>query len=204
MFFEGNDLEDVLNYRQVISHPPSAWRAFLQRSFTRNAIKELEFIYSHPAKTPGSERCGIIQTPEHKDVRVYFHYSPKHFTPANLDALDETARTIAVAYQLCASQGARLLFVFVPEKFRVFHDFCRFPEGSKCRNWVPNDLPERLRGLVDSAAPQVGFLDLTPELEKAVKAGALPYYPDDEHWAPEGHRIAAAAINDYLLAAQWQ
>jgi len=25
-----------------------------------------------------------------------------------------------------------------------------------------------------------------------------PYYPDDDHWSPEGHQIAAEAINDYL------
>jgi hypothetical protein len=201
MFFEGNDLEDVIAFREAVLHPPNAWRAFVKRSCTRNAVKGVEWFLFRPVKARGVEHSGIVKTADRKDVRVYFLYSPKPFTGDNLGALDETARTIAVAYQLCSFQGARLLFVFVPEKFRVFHDFCRFPEESKCRTWVPNDLPERLRRLVGSAAPQVGFLDLTPELAKAVKMGALPYYPDDEHWSPEGHRIAATAINAYLVSA---
>ena len=41
-------------------------------------------------------------------------------------------------------------------------------------------------------------MDLTPDLLNATKAGVLPYYPDDIHWSPDGHRIAATAINGYL------
>jgi hypothetical protein len=44
----------------------------------------------------------------------------------------------------------------------------------------------------------IGYLDLTPDLADGVKRGVLPYYPDDEHWTPEGHKIAAEAIHKYL------
>jgi hypothetical protein len=35
-----------------------------------------------------------------------------------------------------------------------------------------------------------------------VKGGTLPYYADDEHWSPEGHKVAAETINDYLISTQ--
>jgi hypothetical protein len=45
---------------------------------------------------------------------------------------------------------------------------------------------------------------LTPSLLAAAKRGLLPYCIDDDHWSPEGHRIDAEAINDYLLSTQSQ
>jgi len=59
-------------------------------------------------------------------------------------------------------------------------------------------MSERLENAAASISPDIGYLDLTPRLVDAVKKGTLPYYPDDEHWSPEGHRIAADAVNEYL------
>jgi hypothetical protein len=87
-------------------------------------------------------------------------------------------------------------------KFRVFHSFCRFPQESKCRDRVVSDLPERLQKAVGSISSEIGYLDLTPALMDAVKGGTLPCYPDDEHWSPEGHKVAAETINDYLISTQ--
>jgi len=136
-----------------------------------------------------------------KSRTIYFIYRSGPFTKDDLSALDETALTLATAQQLCAAQGARLVFVFVPEKFRVFHTFCQFPQKSECRNWVLNDMPERLRGAIASVSSEIGYLDLTPNLVDSVKKEVLPYYADDEHWSPEGHQIAAEAINHYLSGA---
>jgi hypothetical protein len=63
---------------------------------------------------------------------------------------------------------------------------------------VGNDLPDRLREIVQSISADARFLDLTPDLEDAVKRGVMPYYRDDSHWSEEGHRVAAEAINRYL------
>jgi len=46
----------------------------------------------------------------------------------------------------------------------------------------------------------MGYFDLTPALVDAAKRGELTYYPDDVHWSPEGQKVAAEAINSYLLS----
>jgi hypothetical protein len=136
------------------------------------------------------------------NVSMYFLSRAGPLTAKDLSAIDETAHILAEANKLSREQGARLVFVFAPDKFRVFHEFCSFPEASECRNWAVNDLPERLRKAVASIAPDIGYVDLTPNLVDAVKRGEVPYYPDDAHWSPEGHKIAADAINNYFLSMQ--
>lgn len=198
MFFEGNDLQDVIGYHRAHEHPPDFLHAFWARSFTRSACLAVKAFSTPSANPPGAKRAGLCQAPDGK-ATTYFGYRSKPLSREELGALDETARTLATAYQLCAAQGIRLIFVFVPTKFRVLHSLCQFAEGSECRNWVPNDMPERLQSALQSLAPMVGYLDLTPSLVQAAKTEAFPYYRDDEHWTPEGHKIAAAAIRDYLL-----
>lgn len=203
MFFEGNDLGDVISYRRAMRNPQSPASSFWARSFTRNALKEVKRFFVASVKIQGVKRAGVFEALNGQKVTVYFMYgSSRPLSADDLSALDDTARTIATAQTLSAAQNARLIFVFVPTKFRVFRGFCRFPQESECRNWVLNDLPERLRQAVASISPEVGYLDLTSSLVDAVKNGQLPYYPDDEHWTAEGHKVAAEAINKYLLSTQ--
>ena len=42
-------------------------------------------------------------------------------------------------------------------------------------------------------------LDLTPFFRQAIAAGARPYPRIGAHFAPEGHRLAARSIYDYLV-----
>ena len=42
MFFEGNDLSDAADYRELQQHPPGFWNFFVQRSFTRFAIRRVK------------------------------------------------------------------------------------------------------------------------------------------------------------------
>jgi hypothetical protein len=203
MFYEGNDLSDVLRYRGLIvarhePHGRSFWSEFLARSFTTNALAQLKTQFKHAFKPAGVTRSAAFRASDGKKVTLYFAYASPPLSEQDLSALDETASTIAVAHKLCAAQGTRLIFVFVPTKFRVFRDYCEFPQRSECRNWTVNDLPERLKKAVASISPDIGFLDLTPRLAEDVRNGALPYYLDDDHWSPEGNRIAAEAINNYL------
>ena len=202
MFFEGNDLGDVTGYQQAMRKKPNLWRAFVARSFTRSALYEIRYLISPPAKRSGTRRSAVLQIPNGQQAPVYFIYPSKPLAKEDLTALDDTANTLANAYRLLAAHGTRLVFVFVPSKFRVFHQFCRFPPESECRDWAPNDMSERLENAIAAISPDIGFLDLTPRLVDAVKRRILPYYPDDEHWSPEGHRIAAEAVNEYLLDAR--
>lgn len=194
MFSESTDLKDVIHYDRAINQPDDFLHAFWSRSFTRMAYLRL-FHYS---KHTGIERVGYLQTSRAGATPVYFPYAFQALEKADFRAVARTAQIVAGAQKLCAAQNARLIFVFVPDKFRVLHQFCRFPTASECARWPMNDLSERLETVLRSTSPAIGYLDLTPHLVSAASLGLLPYYSDDEHWSPEGHRIAAQAIAAYL------
>ncbi len=173
MFFEGNDLTDVIGYRQVIAHAPTFWHFFVQRSFSRFAYRAVKRLVT-ARKIPGSKRSGVLQMAKGEGRRIYFS-SPIHpLNASELDALGETTRIIANANELAARQGAHFLFVFVPEKFRVYGPFCQFPSGSECSRWVLSDLTERMRQSVASISPEVGYLDLTPVFQRAAQKERSP------------------------------
>ena len=200
LFSEGTDLMDVSFYDNWRRNPPGFWATSVERSFTFNALKLIKHVVV-PAR-PGVERAGVIQTPDGGTYRMYFGFKSHALSKEELDALDQTAQMIGQVRSLCAAQGARLIFVYVPEKFRVFRPFSQFPKESECRNWVLSDLPDRMRGALHSIAPDIEYLDLTPSLMEGVKKGAVPYFPDDSHWSADGHRIAAETIDQYLNAAR--
>ena len=139
-----------------------------------------------------------MRTADGNKLSLYFLYSSPPFSNEDLQALEETTRTIATASKLCDAQGTRLVFVFIPTKFRVYRSFCQFPRESECSTWVLNDLPERLKKAVEAISPRAEYLDLTPNLVNAVGKGITLYYSDDDHWTPAGQEIAAEAANNYL------
>jgi hypothetical protein len=201
MFYEGNDLKDVIHYRKVTTgthKPPGYWTKFRERSFTSNALAQIYFRVRPALRPSGIKHSGVMQTSDGQKLTVYFLYSSSTFSNDDLGALDDTTRTIATASKLCEAEGVRLIFVFIPTKFRVYHSFCQFPRESDCSEWVLNDLPERLKKAVEAISPQIGYLDLTPNLVDAAGKGTAPYYLDDDHWTPEGQDIAAEATNNYL------
>lgn len=201
MFYEGNDLKDVIHYRNVTTgthKPPSYWTKFWERSFTSNALAQIHYRLRPALRPSGIKHSGVMQTSDGNKLTVYFLYSSPPFSSEDLRALDDTTRTIATASKLCEDQGVRLIFVFIPTKFRVYHRFCQFSQESECRNWVLNDLPDRLKQAVKAISPHIGYLDLTPNLVDAVARGVVPYHADDDHWTPEGQEMAAEATNNYL------
>ena len=200
MFSEESDLGDVTSYRRAMQNKPTFWQAFWARSFTRNARSSVKGFIAPPSKPPGIRYSGVFQTSDGKPVTLYFSSHPPALSKDDLSAIDETAATLATAQKLCADQGARLIFVFVPMKFTVYHSFCQFPPESKCRTWVATDMSQRLQTALASASPEMGYFDLTPALVDAAKRGELTYYPDDVHWSSEGQKVAAEAINSYLLS----
>src|SRR6202790_1194960 len=114
MFFEGNDLEDVVAYRKATSNPDGFWKSFYLRSFSRNAAKGVKRIFFPPPKPPGAKRVAAFQASDGKTLTLYFVYLSPPLSDQHLSSIDETTRTIATAHRLSAAQGARLIFVFVP------------------------------------------------------------------------------------------
>jgi acetyltransferase AlgX (SGNH hydrolase-like protein) len=205
MFYEGNDLKDVIHYRKVTmaAHaPPTVWSTFWARSFTRNALAQLYVQSKRALKPSGVQRSGVIQRPNGERLKVYFLYTSAPLSEEELNAFDQTTHALKEAHTLCAAQGIRLIFVFIPTKFRAWHKSCQFTQESACRNWTVSDLPERMESAVKAISPEIGYLDLTPYLANALNKDVISYYPDDDHWSPDGHRIAAEVLNDYLRALE--
>lgn len=198
-FSESTDLLDAVRYHDIALHPPGFWNFFLQRSFTRFAWRTVSRLFASP-KPNGATRSGILQAGNEHPATVYFSVPFHALTAEELSGVEEVTGILAEARRLADASGARLLVVFAPDKFRVYHDFCRYPAGSECSRWVVNDLPDRLRKAVGTISPDIGFIDLTDGLVSATRSGSPPYYPDDVHWTPVGHRIAGEAIGAYLAA----
>jgi lysophospholipase L1-like esterase len=201
MFFEGNDLNDVLRYRKASVRgrtPQRFWSSFWERSFTINALAQIRKQYRQLSRPFGKKRSGTIGEPNAQQRTIYFVYSAPPLSSEQLDAFNQTLDTIATAHQLCANHASRLIFVFIPAKFRVFRDLCKFPEASECRKWSLNDLPDRMSKAIRAVSADIRYLDLTRDFIGSVRRGELPYYADDDHWSPEGHKVAAEAINAYL------
>ena len=46
-------------------------------------------------------------------------------------------------HTVCGTNRVSLLVVFVPEKFRVYRNYCTFRPDNPSVDWVLDDLPER-------------------------------------------------------------
>jgi hypothetical protein len=182
-FFEGNDLHDLRRPASPGLDP------FAERSFGRNLARALgRFVTVAPDPRASSWFGRVAGT------RVYFPEPAQPLSPGDLDALSRLRGILEESRAECRRGGADLLIVFVPTSFRVLEPLCRFGGDSPCLSWSPSDLPDRLRDLVAGLGPGVDYLDLTPSLRRAAEAGPLPYFDDDTHWTPAGHRAAAHAI----------
>jgi len=102
-------------------------------------------------------------------------------------------------------RGARLLVVYIPHRLEVnqatWQHFCLML-GWNDGNTERDGLARRLREI----ARDVGFemLDLTPAFQQADRAWTSnPYYLQDEHWTPVGHRTAAREIERVLRGPGW-
>jgi hypothetical protein len=209
-FYEGNDLQDVLAYESYLHDLPHILDDRRSgtpygRSFTRNALAFAIRTWLRPApRRPARLFTGRFHDRSGRQVPIYFGTGVQHgdggpaLPRGGCPELHKVRSILAEAHAMCRRQGAELVVVFVPSKFRVYRDACAFEDDSPCRAWPVDDLPGDLRTTVASVSPAVGFLDLTPRLRAEAAAGALLYLPDDPHWTAEGHRAAARALADYL------
>jgi hypothetical protein len=138
--------------------------------------------------------------PPHDTLRVY-----EQRTHAFIEeAWWRTAEILKALAQEVSSRKARLVVVYVPSRMEVRDrswEATRFVHGLDAR-WDRRLVATRLT----QAARSVGFpvLDLTPalrETEESFRGSA--YFTYDGHWTPAGHRAAAGAIADFLIANGW-
>jgi hypothetical protein len=207
-FFEGNDLLDVQRYESFTEHWDALskdFHSFKRRSFTSNALTLLEGIAAIKHRTDGEEArrrsCRFVRGRTDDDKTLYFGYEGLPLSEKNLASLDTAQKIFFDAQTLSQNTGVKLLFVFIPIKFRVYHEFCKFPDDGYGKKWQPNDLPSRLETW--HKAQGFPYLDLTAALRTAAANGELVYFSDDGHLNAKGHEVAAETIASFLETHGW-
>jgi hypothetical protein len=201
-FYEGNDLGGVLRYEELRSRIGSDLPSvpnLVDRSFSKNLLHALYRRFESCRSTErGQLDSGLFHGTDGRAVRLYVTNSSDKLSPEEQISLAYLESVLARAQEKTSARGVRLILVFVPEKLRVYRDYVRFPDDSAALKWGSNDLPERLEEMAAKLTPPAEFLDLTGVFRSAAARGELVYIPDDSHWTPEGHRVAAAALADLL------
>ncbi|MEO1366998.1 MAG: GDSL-type esterase/lipase family protein, partial [Acidobacteriota bacterium] len=92
----------------------------------------------------------------------------------------------------CEARGATFHVVILPKDQMIY--------GQGPRRKLHERMHGRLHRLLDERG--LDYLDLTDALRSGAVGGAAAgdrlYYPADGHWTPAGHRVAAAAIAEWL------
>jgi hypothetical protein len=200
-FFEGNDLEDFVRYEEVKatwSTDAESFHAFRHRSFISNAVSTAYRLFNPKPRKPAPPIAGTVQSLDGKARSIYFDYPGLALSADDEKALERIGSALREAGENCVRHGARLIVVFVPTKFRVYGAISTPGSESIWNSWVLNDLPDRLRQIVNKIPSSSSFLDLTPSFQERAPNGELLYYADDSHWSPEGHELAARTIDEFI------
>jgi hypothetical protein len=203
VFYEGNDLDGVKAYheRAAMVAARDKFDAFWERSLTRSILSR--FLVP-TACVPHSEiqrQYGYVKDSEGQRQRFYF--VSDELPALDLIALTETRHILREAYELCSRDGIDFIVAFAPSKYRVYQRIADFSEtADSVKHWELNELPEQMRSSLMSISPGIGFLDLTPALQRESAKGVLTYLPDDTHWSADGHRVVGEAIHHMLLSRQ--
>lgn len=101
-----------------------------------------------------------------------------------LPGADVTARLLVEMRRACEAQGARFALVYVPHPSELAGFPSSDPQIRAVRRWL-----ERL-----AAREGLVVVDLAPAFRAEARRGRRLVYPHDEHWTPEGHRLAAELL----------
>jgi hypothetical protein len=208
-FFEGNDLYDDAAYENALAYyrahgtldSPRSWtpdlRRFATASFSVNAFHLFRRL-ADPILPNEVSSIGWFPTAGGETSALYFYADAAlRWDDYEGERFEKTKAALRRGRDETAARGIRLLVVFIPTKFRVYGDYCRFPPGSPCLSWRPWQLPEALADFCRREG--IDLLDLTDPMRQAAAAGRLLYAAEDSHWSAEGHRFVAG-----LLADDWR
>jgi hypothetical protein len=197
-FYGGNDLDDVERYERLRQDriSPAVHSTPRERSFGRNALRVLaERLEPYFTPAPADRvPWGTLQNDDGETTQLFFHHRDARLSSGGPAALDKAVSILSAAHAVCATNRVPLLVIFVPEKFRVYRNYCTFRPDNPCNDWVLDDLPGWLGARVAALGPGIGFLDLTPALAAEAARGRLLYFTDDTHWSAEGHQVAGRVV----------
>jgi hypothetical protein len=206
-FFEGNDLYDDANFEASLGErargaAPASHQPWRRRSFTLSALRLLG-RWCDPLLPGSAPYYGTLSLPGREGQAEYFADDAAMVPWGSYEAAcwDRSRKALQQAADLCRAQGARLLFCYVPIKFRVYRPFVAFPPDSPCREWGLWPLPQLFADFCRSA--DVPCLDLTEPLQDGLRSGQEPYMTADTHWGPEGQALVADRLAQELRRRGW-
>jgi hypothetical protein len=138
--------------------------------------------------------------------RTYFTDSLNVDAPRAESKWNAMAAILTATVREARNNGVEVAAVFLPDRFQydpLAHSLARHEPAREAgiyidRSWLDttSQLQRRLESWSESL--QVPFLDTTPTFRKFGAEASLLTYPLDGHWTPAGHRVAAAAIGQWL------
>jgi hypothetical protein len=200
--FEGNDFDDLEHYdKQRAKAGSPSWQNLWYRSLTRNALTRMLQPPHSCVRSPQIAQLQAHFTDDRQQIsRVYF--APSEVQSPAEDKIAKAVAYLAEAARLCRERNIRFLVVFVPEKYRVYHNINNVELASGAiRSWQVSPLPEEIGARLSELGLNIEYLDLTPSLENASRMGVATYLPDDTHWTESGNRLVAETLDRALRAA---
>ena len=206
-FYEGNDLRDTFTYDEIsarLARGPklgsSLWQGW-HRSFSANSLDALFRAFGRCEQNPRSyHRYAVFPNAAVPGAKMYFldGFTPMSSFEGEEEAWQRTIAVLSEAFSVANNAGIQFVIVFIPNKVRVYRNVLEFPEESEIHAWKDTGMPRRLAAALAQISPEIGYVDLTPHLVAEAQKGKLLYFLDDTHWMPEGHRVAAQAIHEFL------
>ncbi len=202
-FFEGNDLYDDEGFEGSLPYlrerkPYHAgrwdwsWNDFLNRSFIRTTFRTVRRGLD-PLVPNNVATFGTFRDANGIDHRMYFYdYASIGLDDYELQRFEKSKAAFRIGRQMCDENGISLVLFYIPMKFRVYGDFCKYPPGSLCREWKPWKLADHFREFCKRESQP--FVDLTEPMKAQAAAGKLLYAPEDSHWGIEGQKFVANSV----------
>jgi lysophospholipase L1-like esterase len=113
---------------------------------------------------------------------IYFLQGEKANWPVSRDQLEKAVNTIEAYNQFLKKRGIRFIFLPIPNKENIYHDYLPNPRRPVFLEQLIEELKNRGVETVDT---QRAFE------EEYRKHSALLFFLDDTHWNPKGVRLAA-------------
>jgi hypothetical protein len=244
-FFEGNDIRDAVNFWEYEKSGVS-WLEFngvskMKFPYTRPTVRLMMFLVKALGMTPSGPKSTSVPYPAPLGLKAGGVERPVSFERGAFRTLTlsrgqlmdsagwtETTKALREARESCLAKGAKLIVVFLPDKFSVFADeaLARFErDKEEIFAFVKPALSEtilrdasggkisaekfveilrenhaaQLEALKDFCAKEgIEFLDTTPALRESLKAGKWPYYSYDTHVNITGENVIAATVASFI------
>jgi hypothetical protein len=198
-FYEGNDFKDLVRYearREPVLLGRSSDFLRFNSSLMHNSVMALyRGLRGCKDRQQHMVPSGIFSTTDSSEVRMYFLHRTQEVTDTDLMAL---ARIQGEADAITRQNDVRLVFLFVPTSFRVYHKLAACAPKSECA--IDDELPKRVAAMLANVSERIYYVDLTPAFRAAAAKGQQTYRPDDTHWAPAGHRLAAEVTSEVIAS----